>query len=74
MVLPSSGTLTFLLLDNDPLRCQKGTLSGKTAVSLREVEDRATESAASLSEEWFGFDGPTGLFADGQSWYLEAVG
>lgn len=74
MVLPSSGTLTFLLLDNDPLRCQNGTLSGKTAVSLSEVEDRPTDSAASLSEELLAFDSPTGLFADGHSWYLEAVG
>lgn len=50
MVLPSSGTLTFLRRDNDPARAQNGTLSGNTAVSLREVEDRPTERAASLSE------------------------
>jgi hypothetical protein len=75
MVLPSSGTLTFLLRDNDPVRCQKGKLlSGSTAVSLREVEERPAERAASLSEDWFGLDSPTGLFAEGQSWYLDAAG
>lgn len=67
MVFPSSGTLTFLRLDNEPARCQNGTLSGKTAVSLREVEERPTARAASLSEEVFVFDSPTGLFAKGQS-------
>jgi len=74
MVFPSSGTLTFLLLDNEPARCQKGRLvSGRTAVSLREVEERPTARAASLSEERLGFDRPTGLLAEGQSWYFEAV-
>jgi len=74
MVFPSSGTLTFLLLDNEPARCQKGRLvSDKTAVSLREVEERPTARAASLSEEWLGLDSPTGLLAEGQSWYFEVV-
>lgn len=68
MVLDSSGTLTFLLLDIEPARCQNGTVSGRTAVSLSDVPERPTDSAASLSE-----DDPTGLLADGQSWYLEAV-
>lgn len=75
IVLPSSGTLTFLLLDKDPVRCQKGRLlSGSTAVSLRDVEDRPAERAANLSEDWFGLDNPIGLFAEGQSWYLDAAG
>jgi hypothetical protein len=52
MVLPSSGTLTFLLRDKDPVRCQKGKLlSGSTAVSLREVDERPAERAANLSED-----------------------
>lgn len=67
MVLPSSGTLIFRLLDNELARCQNGRLSDGTAVSLREVDDRPTERAASLSEEVFGLDWPTGLFDDGQS-------
>ena len=68
MVLDSSGTLTFLLLDIEPARCQNGTVSGRTAVSLSDVPERPTDSAASLSE-----DDPTGLLADGQSLYLDAV-
>ena len=67
MVFPSSGTLTFLLLDSEPVRCQKGRVSGRTAVSLREVDDRPTESAASFSNEELDFDCPTGLLAKGQS-------
>lgn len=75
MVFPSSGTLTFLLLDKDPVRCQKGKLlSGNTAVSLREVAERPAERAASLSEDSGCFGSPTGLLADGQSWYLEVLG
>lgn len=62
MVLDSSGTLTFLLLDIEPARCQNGTVSGRTAVSLSDVPERPTERAASLSD-----DDPTGLLADGQS-------
>src|SRR5690349_19241273 len=34
MVFPSSGTLTLRLLANELVRCQNGTLSGRTAVSL----------------------------------------
>jgi hypothetical protein len=73
MVFPSSGTLTFLLLDKEPVRCQKGTLSGTTAVSLSEVEERPTARAASFSVEAdVSFNPtPTGLFAAGQSWYFE---
>lgn len=68
MVLESSGTLIFLLLDIEPARCQNGTDSGRTAVSLSDVPERLTDSAASLSE-----DSPVGLLADGQIWYLEEV-
>lgn len=67
MVLPSSGTLTFLLRDKDPARCQKGTLSGNAAVSLSEVVERATDKAASLSAALPGLVGPTGLLDGGQS-------
>ena len=61
MVPDSSGTLTFRLLDIEPARCQKGTVSGKVAVSLRDVLERPTDRAASFSD-----GDPTGLFADGQ--------
>ena len=72
IVLLSSGTLTFRLLESEPLRCQKGTLSGWAAVSLNEVEERTTARAESLSEEWLGRMRPTGLLdiCDGQSWNL----
>jgi hypothetical protein len=72
MVLLSSGTLTFRLRESEPLRCQKGTLSGWAALSLIDVEERVTARAESLSEEWLGRTSPTGLFdiADGQSWYF----
>jgi hypothetical protein len=49
MVLPSSGTLTFLRLANALVRCQKGTLSGRAALSLSEVEERPTARAVILS-------------------------
>lgn len=62
MVPPSSGTLTFRRLDSEPLRCQKGTLSGGTAVSLSEVGDLPIDKADSFSEEVAGFTRPTGLF------------
>ena len=68
IVAVSSVMLTFLLLDNEPVRCQKGVLSDNTAVSLREVADRPADRAAILSE---GF--PMGLLAEGQSWYLGVV-
>jgi hypothetical protein len=55
MVFPSSGTLTLRRLANEPERCQKGTLSGRTAVSLSEVDDRPTERAASLSKDELNF-------------------
>jgi hypothetical protein len=51
IVAVSSVMLTFLLLDNEPVRCQKGVLSDSTAVSLREVADRPADKAAILSEE-----------------------
>jgi hypothetical protein len=51
IVAVSSVMLTFLLLDNEPVRCQKGVLSDRTAVSLREVADRPADKAAILSEE-----------------------
>lgn len=51
MVLPSSGTLTFRRLANALVRCQNGTLSGSTAVSLNEVEERPTDRAESLSND-----------------------
>jgi hypothetical protein len=74
IVLPSSGTLTFLRLDNDPLRCQNGTVSWGMAVSLREVGERPMDNAVSLSEvkAKLGIS-PTGLFEDGtgHNWYLE---
>lgn len=75
IVLPSSGTLTFRLLESEPLRCQKGTVSDWTAVSLNEVEERPTERAESLSEDSLGRASPTGLFdvCEGQSWYLVAL-
>lgn len=62
MVLESSEILTFLLLDIEPARCQNGTDSGRTAVSLSDVPERPTDRAASLSD-----DSPAGLLADGQS-------
>jgi hypothetical protein len=68
MVLAISGTLTFLLLDIEPARCQNGTVSGRAAVSLSDVPERLTDRAASLSDE-----DPTGLFDEGQSWYLETA-
>jgi hypothetical protein len=51
MVFPSSGTLTLRRLANALVRCQNGTLSGNTAVSLNEVEERPTERAAVLSKD-----------------------
>jgi hypothetical protein len=51
MVFPSSGTLTLRRLANALERCQNGTLSGNTAVSLSEVEERPTERAEILSKE-----------------------
>jgi hypothetical protein len=81
MVFPSSGTLTLRRRANALVRCQNGTLSGKTAVSLNEVEERPTERAAILSEEGLFLDSPTGLLDDeddeeddGQSWYRDAAG
>jgi hypothetical protein len=74
MVFPSSGTLTLRRRANPLLRCQNGTLSGSTAVSLKEVEERPTERAASLSEEEAFLSCPTGLLEAGQSWYREVVG
>lgn len=62
IVPESSGTLTFLLLDIEPERCQNGTVSVGTAVSLSDVPERPTDRAASLSD-----GDPTGLLADGQS-------
>ncbi len=70
MVFPSSGTLIFRLLARLVPRCQNGALSGRMAVSLSEVEDRATERAASFSDEVLGLEYPTGLFLAGQSWYF----
>jgi hypothetical protein len=67
MVLPSSGTLTLRLLANEPVRCQNGTVSGNTAVSLSEVEERPTARAASLSKDELSFVPPTGLRDAGQS-------
>jgi hypothetical protein len=66
---PSSGTLTFRRLDSEPLRCQKGTVSGGTAVSLREVGERPMDRAESFSEEPVGLTRATGLFDEdeGQS-------
>lgn len=66
-MFPSSGTLTLRRLANEPVRCQNGTLSGNTAVSLSEVEERPTERAASLSKDEFDFDIPTGLLDAGHS-------
>lgn len=66
-MFPSSGTLTLRLLANEPVRCQNGTLSGRTAVSLSEVEDRPAERAASLSKDELNFAMPTGLLDAGQS-------
>jgi hypothetical protein len=68
MVFPSSGTLTLRRLANALERCQNGTLSGNTAVSLSEVEERPTERAAILSKEELFLTWPTGLLDDGQSW------
>jgi hypothetical protein len=68
VVLPSSGTLTLRRLANALVRCQNGTLSGRTAVSLNEVEERPTERAAILSKEVLFFCSPTGLLEAGQSW------
>jgi hypothetical protein len=75
MVLPSSGTLIFLLLESEPLLCQKGTVSDWTAVSLIEVDERPADSAESLSEDSQGLVNPTGLLdsCEGQSWYLVAL-
>lgn len=75
MVLPSSGTLTFRRLDSEPLRCQNGTLSEGTEVSLKEVGDRPIDRADNFSAEatglmdavWF-LDGDDD---DGQSWYFD---
>jgi hypothetical protein len=74
MVLPSSGTLTLRRRANPLLRCQNGTLSGSTAVSLKEVEERPTDRAASLSEVEVFLGCPTGLLEAGQSWYREVEG
>lgn len=64
-MLPSSGTLIFRLLDRELLRCQKGTGSGKTAVSLSEVEERPIDRANCLSDDAVEVKGgllsPTGL-------------
>lgn len=68
MVFPSSGTLTLRRLANALVRCQKGTLSGRTAVSLSEVDERPTERAAILSAEAVFLGTPTGLLDAGQSW------
>lgn len=69
MVVPSSGTLTFRLRASELLRCQKGTVSWVTTVSLREVGDRPMDKADSLSEEKMARDWVTGLLeeADGQN-------
>lgn len=70
MVLPSSGTLTFRRLDSEPLRCQKGRLSGGTEVSLREVDDRPIDRAVSFSAEATGLMEAVGFLDgddDGQS-------
>lgn len=74
IVLPSSGTLTFRLLESEPLRCQKGTDSCWTTVSLNEVGERPIDRAVSLSEGEFVRVNPTGLLdgCEGQSWYLDA--
>jgi hypothetical protein len=74
MVLPSSGTLTLRRRANALLRCQNGTLSGSTAVSLSEVEERPTERAEILSKEELFLGCPTGLLEEGQSWYREVAG
>jgi hypothetical protein len=66
-VFPSSGTLTLRRRASEPVRCQNGTLSGRTAVSLREVEERATERAAILSKDGLDFWCPRGLLDAGQS-------
>jgi len=74
IVLPSSGTLTFRRLDSEPLRCQKGTLSGGTEVSLREVGDRPIDRADSFSAEATGLIIASGALdgdVDGQSWYFD---
>jgi hypothetical protein len=73
IVPPSSGTLTFRRLDSEPLRCQKGTLSAGTAVSLSEVGERPIDRADSLSEDNVGLTSPTGLLDDGtgHNWYLD---
>ena len=73
IVLPSSGTLTFIRLDKEPVHCQNSILSGNTAVSLSEVGDRPTDRAASLSVDELNFVVPSGLLDDGRSWYSEAV-
>ena len=75
MVLPSSGTLTFRRRASEPLRCQKGTVSWVTTVSLSEVGERPMDNADSLSDEKVGRDWPRGLLneAEGQNWYLEVA-
>jgi hypothetical protein len=76
IVLPSSGTLTLRRLDSDPLRCQKGMLSGGTEVSLSEVGDRPIDRADSFSADATGLIRAGGLLeddrGDGQSWYFDA--
>lgn len=62
MVPANSGTLTFLLLDIEPARCQNGAVSVGTDVSLSDVAERPTDSAANLSGVI-----PAGLLGDGQS-------
>lgn len=62
IVPESSGTLTLRLLDIEPERCQKGSVSVGTAVSLSDVAERPADKAASLSE-----GDPTGLLAVGHS-------
>ena len=63
-MLPSSGTLIFRRLASEPLRCQNGTDSDGTAVSLSEVGERPIDRALSLSEDRVG-RGPTGLLVEG---------
>lgn len=68
IVLPNSGTLIFLRLDNEPPLCQNGMFSGLTAVSLKDVGERPMDSAIDLSDNINGLARPTGLLeADGQS-------
>jgi hypothetical protein len=62
---PKSGTLGFLLLDNEPpLRHETGvSLPLPTAVSLRDVPVRPMESAMSFSSWIMSPHGSPGLFS-----------